>query len=86
MVAELVNELTDRFTHEAFPNDNRATRKKWEANRLSRVSDEAKLIKWCDMKDNTRTITEHDPGFARVYLAEKDYLLEVMGLDKLNPA
>lgn len=84
VVAELVYELTDVFTHEAYPNDNRAIRKKREAHRLAEVSDEAKLIKWCDMKDNTSTITAHDAGFARVYMAEKDYLIEVMGLDKLN--
>ena len=83
-VAVLVQELTDVYTHEAYPEDNRAVRKNAEAMRLAHVSDEAKLIKLCDMMDNTSTIVEHDPGFAKVYLVEKARLYEVMGLDKLK--
>lgn len=78
-VARLVLELTDVYTKEAYPDLNRAARKKLEAERMAKVSDEAKLIKLCDMADNTKSITEHDPGFAKVYLKEKAYLLEMMG-------
>ena len=84
-VANLVLELTDEFTTEMYPDDNRAQRKAWEATRLSQVSHEAKLIKLCDMIDNTSTIVEHDPGFARVYLGEKLALYSAMGLDVLFP-
>lgn len=84
VVAELVDALTDKYTHEAYPKLNRAERKTLEADRLALISDEAKLIKLCDMIDNTLTITEYDPGFAKVYLAEKDHLYKVMGLDKLT--
>lgn len=84
-VEELVYELTDQFTHEAYPDNNRAQRKVWEADRLATVSHEAKLIKLCDMIDNTSTIVEHDPGFAKVYLKEKFELYSKMELDKLFP-
>lgn len=84
-VATLVMELTDVFTSESFPNNNRAQRKAWEAERLADVSLEAKLIKLCDMIDNTSTIVEHDPGFARVYLGEKIALYSAMQLDVLFP-
>ena len=84
-VAALVWELTDRFTHEEYPNHNRAQRKAWEADRLAKVSPRAKLIKLCDMIDNTSTIVEHDPGFAKVYLKEKLELYSKMELDLLFP-
>jgi len=84
-VADLVYELTDQFTTEAYPDNNRAQRKVWEADRLARVSIEAKLIKLCDMIDNTSTIVEHDPGFAKVYLGEKLALYSAMQLDVLFP-
>ena len=84
-VAGLVLELTDEFTTEMYPDDNRAQRKAWENARLADVSIEAKLIKLCDMIDNTSSIVEHDPGFAKVYLGEKVALYSVMGLDKLFP-
>lgn len=79
VVALYVLELTDVYTSERFPQLNRATRKTMEANRMAHVSDEAKQIKLCDMIDNTSTIVEHDPGFAKVYLAEKAYLYSQMG-------
>lgn len=78
-VAELVLELTDRYTKEAYPDKNRKWRKSKEADRLATVSAEARIIKWCDLADNTSTIVEHDPGFAKVFLREKAELLEKMG-------
>ena len=77
----LVNELTDEYTKENYPELNRRARKSMEADRLGKVSDRAKLIKLCDLADNTKTIVEHDPGFATVYLREKAHLLEVMGFE-----
>ena len=78
-VSGLVAELTDVYTHEAYPDLNRAARKKLEADRMASASPQAKMIKYYDMKDNTSSITEYDPGFAKVYLAEKEYLLKKMG-------
>ena len=84
-VATLVHELTDVFTTDAYTDTNRAARKSMEAARLALVSNRAKLIKLCDMIDNTSTIVEHDPGFAKVYLGEKLALYSAMGLDVLFP-
>ena len=78
-IAKLVRELTDVYTKEDYPHLNRKVRKKLEADRLALVSQEAKEIKYCDMLDNTSTIVEHDPGFAKVYLKEKETLLRKMG-------
>lgn len=78
-VAILVLELTDQYTKEFYPELNRKVRKELEAKRLATVSMPAKLIKLADMADNTATITQHDPAFAKVYLQEKAALLEWMG-------
>lgn len=79
VVATWVEELTDVFTHEAYPEWNRARRKKAEAERLGTVSDEAKEIKLCDLMDNTASIVFHDAGgFAPIYLKEKAFLLDRM--------
>lgn len=75
-VAKLVVELTDVFTSEAFPYLNRFLRKRLEAYRLGAISKEAKLIKYCDIDDNTSSIMQHDPDFARVYMREKADMLD----------
>ena len=77
-------QVTDVFTHEAYPELNRKIRKGMEADRLATISDDAKLVKLADMIDNTSSITEHDPGFAKLYLAEKAHLYDVMGLDAIE--
>jgi len=74
-VASLVVELTDV----SKPSDgNRATRKALDRAHLAQVSAVAQTIKVCDLIDNTASIVKHDPKFARVYLAEKRALLEVL--------
>jgi (p)ppGpp synthase/HD superfamily hydrolase len=78
-VAEIVYDLTDHFTAENYPHLNREKRKALETARMATVDDDVKLIKLCDLADNTSTIVEHDPGFAKVYLKEKAALLEAMG-------
>lgn len=70
-VAVLVDQLTDEFTKEAHPEMNRAERKAAEAKRFAAVSPEAATVKLADLISNTRSIVEHDKGFARVYLKEK---------------
>jgi (p)ppGpp synthase/HD superfamily hydrolase len=77
-ITALVIELTDVWTSEANPTLNRKMRKALECERLARVSNRAKFIKLCDLIDNTDSIAKHDPGFARVYLAEKAELLKVL--------
>ena len=75
-VAILVQELTDQFTDPEM--GNRAHRKALERDRLAEISPEAQTIKYADLIDNTGSIVARAPGFARVYLAEKRQLLEVM--------
>lgn len=78
-VLELVLELTDEYTSENYPGLNREQRKQREAERLARCSLEARVIKLADMEDNTSSIVAHDPGFAKVYLAEKARVLDLIG-------
>jgi guanosine-3',5'-bis(diphosphate) 3'-pyrophosphohydrolase len=72
-VAELVMELTDQC-HEG----NRSVRKAAEAKRLETISPDAQTVKLADFISNTRSIVQHDPGFAKVYLREKSAVLAVM--------
>ena len=58
---------------------NRASRKAFERERLSGVGTPAKTIKLADLIDNSASITEYDPSFAKVYMKEKKDLLEVLG-------
>ena len=74
-VTEFVEELTDFYTSEIFPNQNRAWRKAQEAARIATISNESKLIKMADLFSNTKSIVEHDPNFARVYLREKTVVM-----------
>jgi (p)ppGpp synthase/HD superfamily hydrolase len=81
-VAGLVVELTDVFVPGAGHGD-RAERKRKERERLATVSPDAQTIKVADIIDNTGSILERDPAFAKVYLKEKAALLEV--LTKADP-
>jgi len=75
VVAELVEELTDI----SRPCDgNRQVRKAIDRRHLAQASARAKTVKLADLIDNCRDITRHDPGFAQVYLAEMDDLLDVL--------
>lgn len=74
-VSRLVEELTDVST---LQDGNRAARKAVDCERLARASAEAQTVKLADLIDNARSITAHDPRFAKVYLAEMGALLEVL--------
>lgn len=82
-IIELVQDLTDCYSSEAFPTRNREWRKNKEAERLGKVSHRAQTIKYCDLLDNTSSIVEHDAKFAQVYLREKQNILSKM--DKGHP-
>lgn len=74
-VARLVSDLTDV----SKPNDgNRKIRKRIDRKHTALASPDAKTIKLADLIDNTKSIVEHDTDFARVYLKEKQLLLEVL--------
>lgn len=72
-VTQLVLEVTDPVLE-----GNRAVRKLAAREHLARSSPEGASIKLADLIDNTSSIATHDPNFARVYLQEKEALLEVL--------
>lgn len=74
-VAALVEMLTDVSKPE---DGNRATRKAIDREHTAKASPEGKTIKLADLIDNSHSIIERDPKFAKVYLAEKALLLEVL--------
>jgi (p)ppGpp synthase/HD superfamily hydrolase len=77
-ISKIVEELTDVYTSEKYPNIARKERKLLECYRLSKAGHYAKSIKLADMIDNTKSIVEHDAGFARTYLREKEEMLNVL--------
>lgn len=77
-VAMLVQELTDEFEKEKYPELNRRARKDKEVKRQAKMSIAAKTIKLADVIDNTRDIVKNDPGFARKYLREMYALTEAL--------
>ena len=71
----LVRDLTDI----SKPSDgNREARKKIDRKHTSEASPDAKTIKLADIIDNMKSIAEHDPEFAKVYMKEKKALLKVL--------
>jgi hypothetical protein len=67
------------LTDVSRPEDgNRAARKAIDLAHTAKASPAAKTIKLADLIDNTRSIVERDPDFAKVYLQEKARLLEVL--------
>lgn len=70
-VAEYVGLLTDDPL-EVGP---RRVRKARTVARLGAAPAPVQTIKLADLIDNTKTIVQHDPGFARIYLGEKEELL-----------
>lgn len=74
-IAVLVEQLTDVSRPE---DGNRRARKALDLAHTAKASPEAKTVKLADLISNTRSIVAHDPDFARVYLAEKARLLEVL--------
>lgn len=77
-VNELVVEVTDVYTPEAYPYLNRAQRKIAEAARLGRISLEARVIKRADIADNLRDIDQFPEQFQTVYQSEKDLVLKLL--------
>lgn len=77
-IVSCVKELTDKYTHEAYPHINRTERKRLEIDRLSKISITSQTVKYADIIDNCSTIFANDPNFSKVYLKEKQELLGVM--------
>ena len=68
--------LTDTPTVEGGPN--RKERKKMDRQRLAKAEAWVQTVKVADLIDNTSSIVENDPKFAKVYLEEKRLLLDVL--------
>lgn len=75
---QLVEELTDVYVKDKFPNLNRRKRKAMEMERMAKTSAEAQTVKYADIIDNCREIVSHDPSFARIFLSECYALLKKM--------
>lgn len=74
-VALMVNWLSDRSKPE---DGNRAYRKEIDRIWISVADPRAKTIKLADLISNSKSICEHDKEFAKVYIKEKELLLEVL--------
>ena len=71
-IAELVYWLTDA------EHGNREARNLISSWRLARAPMQAKIIKFADIIDNAISISEHDPGFFKIWAAEKRAILTRM--------
>ncbi len=70
-----VEDLTDV----SKPTDgNRAKRKEIDRSHTQAADPNAKTIKLADLSSNSRSIVNHNKDFARVYIKEKELLLEVL--------
>jgi (p)ppGpp synthase/HD superfamily hydrolase len=74
-IAMLVEGLTDVSKPE---DGNRAVRKEIDRQHTAMQSPAAKTIKLADLISNSKSILEHDKDFAKVYIKEKELLLEVL--------
>lgn len=74
-VARYVSDLTDI----SKPSDgNRAARKRIDLEHTAKACADAKTIKLADLINNTESIVDRDPEFAKTYMMEKKALLEVL--------
>ena len=76
LIIMLVRQLTDVSI---ASDGNRAARKLIDKNHLAESTPDGATIKLADLISNTKSIVEHDPKFAMVYMAEKRSLLFVLG-------
>lgn len=74
-VRQLVADLTDI----SVPSDgNRKARKHLDLIHTAKAIPQSKTVKLADLISNSKSITEHDPKFAKVYMKEKAALLKVL--------
>lgn len=74
-IALTVGDLTDV----SKPSDgNRQKRKEIDRLHTNQALPHSKTIKLADLISNSKSIVKHDPEFAKVYIKEKELLLEVL--------
>ncbi|HUR66609.1 MAG TPA: HD domain-containing protein [Chitinophagaceae bacterium] len=66
----LVKDLTDVYTHKAYPLLNRRRRKEKEAERLAATHPDAQTIKYADIIDNSQDIVGSGDDFSQKFLQE----------------
>lgn len=71
VVAGYVFDVTDQYTHAAYPQWNRKLRNQKERERLALVHPVSQSLKVADIIDNTGDIMVNDPEYAPRYIAEK---------------
>lgn len=80
-----VGYLVFRLTDVDLSHGNRKTRKALDRDRIANSCARVQLIKLADFIDNTTSIVQHDPSFAKLYLQEKSQMLDVMDKVKDHP-
>lgn len=78
LTLKLVIELTDVYVKANYPQWNRNTGKKKEAERIMHTSAEAQTIKYADIIDNCKEIIQYDEDFGPRFLRECKMLLQRM--------
>jgi (p)ppGpp synthase/HD superfamily hydrolase len=72
--------FVEMLTDVSKPEDgNRALRKAIDCDHTAQAIPQAKTIKLADLIDNSHSIIKRDPEFAKVYMKEKQLLLQVLG-------
>jgi guanosine-3',5'-bis(diphosphate) 3'-pyrophosphohydrolase len=80
----LVEDLTDVYTKENYPQLNRKARKVKETERLANTHPDAQTVKYADLIDNSLDISVHDKSFAKVFLKEATMLIKKMNKGNRN--
>lgn len=70
LTVKMVVELTDVYVKKNFPKLNRFKRKKKEIKRMKIISSGAQTIKYADIMDNAKEISQNDPSFSERFLRE----------------
>ena len=74
-----VRDLVYWLTDQSKPEDgNRKARKAIDRDHIAKAPAQAQTIKVADLIDNSSSIVQYDPDFARVYMREKEALLDVL--------
>ena len=74
-VVDFVMDVTDISS---MSDGNRAARKMIDRAHIAKARPESKTIKLADILDNGPDIIEHDPGFAKVWMKEKEETLPLL--------
>lgn len=77
-IGKLVEELTSEFVKQKYPRMNRRWRIEKETIRQQDISPKAKSIRLAEIIDNTPSISQNDPVFAKQYIPEMEALVEAL--------